>query len=202
MILDSRGLTATRGDSGYCPSCGGALTAKCGKIVTWHWAHEVLDCDPWAEPESEWHLGWKRYFLTQGAHVEVVRPPHRADVVTGRGVVVELQSSYLNVDEIVDREAFYGPQMQWIYRAHWMDRLHFGRRGFWWKHGSQAMCRHRRPVWWDMGAELWKVQISVVEVDRFCFGEDLDGVKIYDTGTKRVLGRVLARRPSPLATSS
>jgi hypothetical protein len=86
---------------------------------------------------------------------------HRADIVTPGECVVELQSRYLPAAEIAQREAFYG-HMVWLYRAHWQERLHWGRRGFWWKHGAKSMTAHRRPVYWDVGDEIWRVRLNQV----------------------------------------
>lgn len=110
-------------------------------------------------------------------------PPHRADAVMEDGTIVELQSGFLSAEDILEREKFYGSRLMWIYRVAWKDRIHYGRRGFWWKHGSKAMAIHRRPVWWDFGGrELRKVSLGVVTTD---------------IGAKRVLGKFLAA-PSPI----
>jgi hypothetical protein len=40
------------------PNLPEPLKARCGQIVTWHWAHLAReDCDPWAEPDTVWHRG-------------------------------------------------------------------------------------------------------------------------------------------------
>ena len=87
--------------------------AKCGEIVSWHWAHISKDCDPWSEPESEWHRGWKQLFPAQMQ--EVVVGAHRADVLTNRGVI-EFQHSTISPQEIKERESFYG-KMVWVVDA-------------------------------------------------------------------------------------
>ena len=175
-MFDKHHVEATPGARSACPSCDGPLIAKCGSILAHHWAHVAADCDPWSEPESQWHLTWKQWFLDhRDANVEVVLGRHRADVVLPSGKVVELQADYLNADQIADRESYYGRNMMWLYRCHWRERLHFGRKGFWWKWGSKSMARHRRPVWWDVGGELWLVDIDVAS-------------------NGRVLGRVLKRK--------
>lgn len=168
MIYDADGNMAKPGLRSRCPSCDGELVAKCGHVVTWHWAHRTADCDPWSEPESQWHLAWKQYFRDEmGARVEVVMPPHRADIVTKHGTVIELQSSYLPVDQIMAREKFYG-RMDWVYRVHWADRLSWGPKGFRWKHPAKSLTVHKRPVWWDFGQQtlkrvrLWQSGSSVI----------------------------------------
>lgn len=95
---------ATPGLRGVCPGCGGRVIAKCGHFNVWHWAHEVADCDPWSEPESEWHRAWKNWFPKEWQ--EVVIGPHRADVHYN-GLTLEFQHSPLPLSEIYDRESFY-----------------------------------------------------------------------------------------------
>src|SRR6059058_3120008 len=73
-----------------CACCGGLLIAKCSSIVTHHWAHESKDdCDSWSEPIGPWHLRWQN--LVRPDFIEVIKGPHRADVVGNDGAVVELQ---------------------------------------------------------------------------------------------------------------
>lgn len=171
-----------------CPLCKGAVVAHCGPIVRWHWAHTATDCDSWTEPETSWHLSWKARFVrdwqaTIEVSVERAGKAHRADVITPRGVVVELQSGYLSAMEILARELFWPSQdrrLMWIYRADpFMERIHFGERGFWWKQGSKAMATHRWPVWWHVEDELWRVSLNQ---------------KPTNAG-QRILGRVLRRLP-------
>ncbi len=107
---------AAPGLAGTCPSCGHPCRPKCGKIVIWHWAHHARgDCDPWSEPMTEWHLGWQRAVPPERR--EVVMGPHRADIVTASGGVVEIQHSPIPVDMIGEREEFYGERMAWIFDA-------------------------------------------------------------------------------------
>ena len=53
------------GDS-LCPLCNGALIAKRGDIVTWHWAHKCAPAGRDGCPfhESQWHLAWKAAYLS------------------------------------------------------------------------------------------------------------------------------------------
>jgi hypothetical protein len=43
--------------------------------------------------------------------------PHRADVVTASGGVVELQHSAISPEVITEREEFYGERMAWVFDA-------------------------------------------------------------------------------------
>jgi competence protein CoiA len=111
---------ASPGLEGTCPSCGHPCRPKCGNINVWHWAHHAgADCDPWSEPMTEWHLGWQRAVPPERR--EVVKGPHRADIVTASGGVVEIQHSPVSDDVIAEREEFYGYQMAWIFDATKVD---------------------------------------------------------------------------------
>jgi competence CoiA-like predicted nuclease len=83
------------------------VIAKCGQINVWHWAHKQADCDPWYEPESQWHREIKNWFSEDCQ--EVVMENHRADIWTGDDrPVIELQNSSISSSEIIEREQFYG----------------------------------------------------------------------------------------------
>lgn len=103
--------TATKGARGVCEVCGGELRAKCGSLVTAHWAHRAADCDAWSEPESDWHRNWKALFPEAWQEVTIGR--HRADIKTPK-LVIELQHSSISVEEIREREQFYG-DMVWVF---------------------------------------------------------------------------------------
>lgn len=155
---DGDRVPAEPGASGTCPACMAALMPKCGQIVAWHWAHHgTPDCDPWAEPDSEWHLGWQQRVPRERR--EVVRGPHRADIVTPGGTVVELQHSAISPAEIEERERFYG-RMVWLFDAaepYDDDRLIIrGQIGqpydtFRWKHPRKTVAHCRKPVYLDLG---------------------------------------------------
>lgn len=113
LINGERVKAEKSGQIGICPGCDGEVRAKCGEIVSWHWAHINADCDPWSEPETEWHKQWKNHFPPEWQ--EVVLDLHRADVKTPKGVI-EFQNSPINPAEIKERESFYG-KMIWIVNA-------------------------------------------------------------------------------------
>jgi len=145
-------IEAEPGLQGTCPQCGTPMVAKCGDIVSWHWAHTTTEnCDPWSDGEGEWHRGWKRRLEVRcGARSETVLTrhgeTHRADSMLPNGLVVEYQTNYLNLPDIEARERFYG-KMLWIYRCEYAwPRIHFTKKGFWWKHGPKSLTRHNRPI--------------------------------------------------------
>jgi competence protein CoiA len=108
---------AQRGLSGKCAYCGDAMIAKCGDYRVRHWAHTAIrTCDPWREPETEWHRAWKNHFPE--AWQEIIHhskdgEKHIADVKSESGVVLEFQHSHLRREERESREMFY-QKMVWV----------------------------------------------------------------------------------------
>lgn len=101
-----------------CPCCDSDVIPKCGKINIWHWAHKNnKDCDTWSEAEGPWHQSWKKEFpdswheIVMGENRE-----HRADIRTPSELVIELQHSNINADEVKERECFY-QHMIWFFDA-------------------------------------------------------------------------------------
>ena len=169
---------------GYCPSCQSKLTPKCGSIKSWHWSHyKRPDCDSWYEPETEWHLGWKK--LAPIENCEKVIGPHRADIQGNLGVVVELQNSPISVETIREREEFY-KSMIWIvnatkfnidiYRWHGEDKIF----DFDWSHPHKSWFSANKPVFLDFGNIEFKVTnfrtVFLDEEDGECEYPDLDCV--------------------------
>lgn len=153
-----------------CELCGEQLVAKCGQIMTWHWAHRTKEnCDSWSEGETEWHLGWKGVFPSDW--IEIVKGNHRADVVVGgSGRVLELQHSYISCEEIQEREEFYG-KMAWVFDA--TEAAKAGRLKYWrahleelephwnenhcrfrWSRMRQTIRACRKPLFIDAGPYL------------------------------------------------
>lgn len=152
-------ILATPGATAACPLCASAVLAKCGRLVSWHWAHTVgHDCDPWSDGESEWHRAWKEAFPESFRESVIGR--HRADLLLANGVVVELQHSSISPDEIWEREAFYG-RMCWVFdvrEAVTKHRLLLRDRGsfvsFRWLHARKTIAHARKPVFLDIGNRL------------------------------------------------
>lgn len=147
---------------GYCPNCNRTLIAKCGEIKMWHFAHDSLvDCDPWWEPESQWHLQWKS--IVRPGSREVVIGNHRADMIGNGGVVVELQHSPLAPSVVREREGFYG-NMMWIVDAKGFrdnvdlrDRTDF--HTFRWKWPRRWMNSISKPLYWDFGEDWGSMRL-------------------------------------------
>lgn len=103
---------------GHCPGCGEDVTAKCGTQRVWHWSHKGrLTCDPWWEPETQWHRAWKNLFPVSWQEVALRSPAtdelHIADVRAPHGLVMEFQHSAIDPAERASREDFYG-KMLWV----------------------------------------------------------------------------------------
>lgn len=102
------------------------MIPRCGEVRVHHWAHKSkVDCDPWREPETDWHRNWKNEFplrwqervFEDGTTGE----RHIADVHTLAGLTVEVQHSHLDGDERRAREAFY-KNMLWIVDGSRLER--------------------------------------------------------------------------------
>jgi len=103
---------------GVCEICGAETIAKCGEKVRWHWAHRTKQsCDPWWENETQWHRDWKAHFPESYREVsfrcEKTDEKHRADVVTDKKLVLEIQNSPISLAELRSREEFY-KNLVWV----------------------------------------------------------------------------------------
>jgi competence protein CoiA len=119
-LVNGEAHEAQPGLSGECPACAHPMVAKCGEVRIRHWAHRGGRwCDPWWEPESEWHRNWKNQFPDAWQEVIHVAPngtKHIADVKTEHGWVIEFQHSHLEHEERRSRDAFYR-QLVWVVDA-------------------------------------------------------------------------------------
>ena len=160
LVNELRTKAEKSGTVGICPGCAGEVRAKCGEIVSWHWAHINADCDPWSEPETEWHRKWKGYFPADWQ--EVTKPPHRADVAGPDGVL-EIQRSGISPAEIREREVFYG-RMAWLLNGHdfWENLEWIKAAGdyheFRWKHARKTWITANRTIFIDTPLGLFKVK--------------------------------------------
>jgi competence protein CoiA len=166
---NGRQTEAYPGIAGICPLCKEKLAPKCGEIRVWHWAHKKNDCDHWAEPETEWHKAMKALFGPEQR--EVVIAPHRADVRTRRGRVIEFQHSSISPAEIREREEFYGPRMTWVIDAsQWGITYTRQDSGF-----LEVRWPRPRKAWLDAQRE------AVLDLGYVCLLMDLDSHS-FDTG--------------------
>ncbi len=164
IALSSEGTNLAPKRSGQraiCPACRAPVVARCGRLNCWHWSHlGKVDCDPWAEPISDWHLQWQQHIQTLGGQTEVVMTrdgqTHRADAVLN-GRVIEFQHSSISVAEILAREAFYG-DMVWMFDVRaayeadrFLLRLRKGHETFRWKHPQRSIVLASKPAFFDLG---------------------------------------------------
>lgn len=117
-LVDGTRTEASKEGKGICPSCSSEVIAKCGKQRINHWAHKgKRSCDPWWEPETEWHRSWKNKFPANWQEVthvdEQSTERHIADILTSHGLVLEFQHSHIKYDERLAREKFY-KNMIWV----------------------------------------------------------------------------------------
>jgi hypothetical protein len=139
------------GGRALCGQCGGEVLAKCGQLVSWHWAHRAAECDTWAEGETEWHLAWKRQVLESACEVQIDN--HRADIRTAEGLVVELQHSPLDPRVIEERETFYG-HMVWLFDARKFELALYpsaAELSFVWRRPRRSLLSVHKPMYWDLG---------------------------------------------------
>lgn len=112
---DGTRLPAAPKTRGYCPGCHNPVQAKCGEVLTWHWAHLTDGNCAWdPEPETPWHRGWKAE--APDDRQEIPLNGCRADIVSPSGLVIELQHSHLAGEHIRKREAAY-QHMVWLFDA-------------------------------------------------------------------------------------
>lgn len=121
VAIDSNGnkKRPQKGGNAICPFCGGIVIAACGDINVHHWRHDAAtNCDPWSEPETEWHRQWKGKFPEEWREFIVTKDgeKHIADIRTASGLVIEFQNSSISNTTIQIREAFYD-EMIWVLNA-------------------------------------------------------------------------------------
>lgn len=132
-----------------CRDCGGQLFAVMPIENAPHWRHRSGDCDPWTEPEGDWHVAWKEFFDLSCREIALRDPGtgelHRADILVGRGTptatVLELQHSPISEEERNAREAFYSRE----HRMFWLVNIHDEHSFLAWRFGMSLDFKSR-PV--------------------------------------------------------
>ncbi|WP_205603562.1 competence protein CoiA [Cyclobacterium sp. SYSU L10401] len=117
-IVNGTKAEATKGVNGICPSCSAELIAKCGERKINHWAHQASrNCNPWWEPETEWHRSWKNNYPIEWQEVSLLDEntgeKHIADIRSAHSLVIEFQHSPIDPKERETREKFYR-NMVWV----------------------------------------------------------------------------------------
>lgn len=181
---ESRRVLPSKGAKGVCPICAEPVIAKCGQIKVHHWAHLArLDCDPWFEPETEWHRAWKSLFPSES--VEVPIGEHRADI-RHNGLVIELQNSKISPAVISERERHYG-RMIWVVNAAPFAKRFFVMRqmsegvfSFKWKSLKSSWREAKRPVYFDFGALSVQDLLGAKLLDPTVYRPSKDEIRSYD----------------------
>ena len=204
-LLDGQRVEASPKLRASCPGCGGEVVSKCGKHITWHWAHlSRTHCDQWWEPETEWHRAWKNRFPREWQEIPaldaITGDLHIADVKTAARLVIEFQRSTIEVDEVRAREDFY-KTMVWVVGGckNYADRFNFsnmrsrpnqdGIAQFQWFGRSTLFKRWHTttPVFIDFGPEhgFWRTLRFDPNTKRGIAGlVDIDGfVQLASSGT-------------------
>lgn len=103
---------STSGQLAFCEGCNSEVKGRKGFKNIAHWYHiNKNECDSWYEPITKWHLDWQNIFPLKNREVTLFDNEtniyHRADIQLDNGLVIEVQNSNINVDEIKQREDFY-----------------------------------------------------------------------------------------------
>jgi len=69
--VDGLRITATRDESGFCPSCSEQLTAKLGDIYVWHWSHRPSQACTYRKASTFWQYGWMSHYHAMGGGWEI-----------------------------------------------------------------------------------------------------------------------------------
>ncbi len=108
------------GQRAFCPDCNSIVIGRNGIIRPKHWYHKTsIECDSWYEPMTAWHIEWQSHFPKECQEISLIDEEnnirHRADIYLKNKLVIEIQYSSINVEEINQREQFYGKHnMIWI----------------------------------------------------------------------------------------
>lgn len=180
-VKDQKRVVPTPGTQATCELCHASVLAKCGKINIWHWAHKNnRDCDPWSEPESEWHRNWKLHVPLDRR--EVTMANHRADIVGLNGGIVELQHSSITTTEISERESFYKNMIWLIDSKPFAANIRFSKKdNYWtfrWYHSRKHHQLMKRPLFWDIEDYAREKTEEIQEA----FNLYKQGVKYEDSG--------------------
>lgn len=115
---DGNIIEAVPNEEAFCPHCEQEVISKCGNIKIWHWAHKAIECVYSTEPETIWHLRWKRLAQEYGCEVEKRFGNFIADVYIPDKKIIEFQHSTINTTEILERCQYYnnrGWQINWVF---------------------------------------------------------------------------------------
>lgn len=117
------------GEKAICRDCGSEVHGRKGRIRTAYWKHpNNSDCDKWHEPITKWHIDWQNEFPKDYQEISLLDSKtgdiHRADIQLPTGFVIEIQNSPIKIDEIEQRELFYGKNgLVWVLNGKKLAKL-------------------------------------------------------------------------------
>lgn len=185
-----------------CGCCFGKVIPACGNINIHHWKHKnKLDCDPWYEPLSEWHLNWQNSFYENFREVIVIKDSvkHIADIKNNNGTVIEFQNSPINTETIQAREIFYD-KMVWVFNIAPVKHnfiISDDKKFYAWYYPKRTIYKCKKPVFIDIGDDylywinkdsLFYEQFPFTVIHEFDTNDDLYVFKTEHFGISRYRG--------------
>ena len=192
---------------GACPWCSADMIAKCGEIMTWHWAHVPQQaCEYAGKGETEWHLEWKTHFPPERTEVRIKQDGkiRIADALNLDGETVEFQHSSISVQEIRQREEFHG-HINWVfdlrhrYHSFFFKKVSFATTSFWWSRPWKSITQSRGSVFLDFGDEVFQVEQFSTQNSNWGIGRMVDKQAVIDhlvngTPSPLVMGAVIDKK--------
>lgn len=117
--INNKRVAPEKGLKASCPLCQEDVIAKCGDIMTWHFAHVVGTECAYGEGKGEWHREWQKRFPIEDVEYRVTKGKkfRIADVKIG-DKVLEFQNIGISLETIKDREEFYGfKNVVWVFNG-------------------------------------------------------------------------------------
>lgn len=157
-LLSSRRIRPEPGIRAECPFCHTPVTAKCGRIKAWHFAHLTGTCESWAEPDTEWTNYWKSLFPLEA--IEPIHNGQMADLRTDR-FFIKLSHTALTRDQIAKIETTLSPMVWLIDATSAKIRIQSDPEGFvrfTWLRPKTAWLGAQARLFFDIGDSLLAVR--------------------------------------------
>lgn len=150
------------------------LIAKQGEVYQHHFARKSGEYDKWAHREmTPWHRKWQALSQREYLECRIERDGilHIADILTPAGLVIEVQHSFINLENTQAREAFYGNMIWLIDLTENQPRrvVNFNQQyGLY--HASSYKKHFSKPTFFDVGTHVVKILWQSMS-DHHFFGE-------------------------------
>ena len=177
---------AEKNENYFCPSCGGKVVLRKGKINTPHFAHKDCECtDSWNYDMSEWHSRMQSRFPIEQREVVITHngETHRADILCGKRVI-EFQHSPISFDEICERNNFYtnaGYSIAWVFdlQSEWDSNAidEYKRNVYRWKNPKRCLSAFDKPNAYSKNIVLYSYMMDAggyESFDRFIWSSTND----------------------------